>query len=239
MKGNNSVTFESPSMTIRRDKTGAYSTGTKDQGGKERRGRYDPRDGGAYEDYETTENREFCEAAHCKCDQFNKRSCSCRQLPTGSGCFRDEHVHSRTTFHAKNCNHTTSCNCFQQPSRCDRMHFTHPGGAPPGAILNPTSHMYHSYIPSPAPPPPPPSTHTHSHTTSYYPYQPPPQPILTQTVVTQQTQMQMGGGYYGGGYAGGGYGVAGYGRSTATAGGAVVKSIGGVPVVLPIDGPHR
>jgi len=72
----------------------------------------------------------------------------------------------------------------------------------------------------PPPPPPPPPVHTHHHTTSYYPYPvhtaPPIQQYVNQTTTAY-----------------------GYGYGPATVGGGVVHSIGGVPVVLPIENVPR
>jgi len=205
MKGSNSVTFESPGITIHKDRRGVIQNSADEQrGGREgvRRGvgrRYDPHlcDGCHEEEGDHHE----CANNKCNCAEYNKR---CQA--SGTTCFRCEHHHTHT-YHA--------------PAQCESRHYNHCCEASPPAPCH-TGHVYHhTYAP---PPPPQPSTHTHSHTTSYYPYQvaPPLPQVLSQTYVSQQNQQVSGYGY-------------GYGGNTVhhSGGGGVVHSIGGVPLFLP------
>jgi len=174
MKGSNSVTFESPGITIHKDRRGVIQNSADEQrGGREgvRRGvgrRYDPHlcDGCHEEEGDHHE----CANNKCNCAEYNKR---CQA--SGTTCFRCEHHHTHT-YHA--------------PAQCESRHYNHCCEASPPA---PCHTVYH-HTP---PPPPQPSTHTHSHTTSYYPYQvaPPLPQVLTHTYVSQQNQQVYG---YGG-----------------------------------------
>jgi len=179
MKGGNSLTLETPHLTIHKQKDGSQRRAP-------RRGRDEEEDYDSYDEYEESYERHRGRTHH-------------RPMP------RCEY------------NRSYSCRPAVRRVHCEHRHYTECVNSPCEVQCGySTMQAYPCYHPAPAPlpaaPPPPPVTHhTHSHTTTYYPYQAP--PPMSQTYVSQ-TQ------YYG---------------TTTGGGGGVVHSIGGVPVVLPME----